>query len=439
MHSYTDPGALRSAPPFVMESAKGVYVSGQNMRLLDMVSGLGCVNIGYGREEMADVAAEAMNNMSYYHSFASITNPASAKLSEKIASLSPGSLNKVFFASSGSEAIETIGKMVKLYWRRKGKPNRQIFISRDLSYHGSTLFAGSLNGLKAMHDPFDLNQHKMVHHAAAPFWYRYGGNTDPETFGKLAAQSIEEKILEVGPDKVAAFFAEPIQATLGAIIPPKNYWPEVEAICRKYDVLLVADEVLTGGGRTGHWFAQETFGFQADIMALSKGLSSGYQPISAAVFSDEVAEVLEREDSILQHGFTNSGHPVAAAIALKNIEIIENEGLIDRIRNDIGPEFRAALKTLEDHELVGEVRSCGLIGAIEIAQNKATRAQFPSEMQIDDHIANHIISKGVIVRPCGNVLTLCPPFIIKKEEIDIAIKAIRSGLDTVLNLLKQPG
>lgn len=437
IHPFTDPGALRTAPPFIIESAEGSYVKGQNIRLLDMMAGLGCVNIGYGRQEMADVAAKTMKELSYYHSFAAVTNPAAAQLSEKIASLSPGALNKVFFANSGSEAIETIGKLVRLYWRRKGKPNKQVFISRDLAYHGSTMFAASLNGLQSMHKPFGLNQHNMVHHAATPFWYRYGGDTDLESFGKLAAQSIEDKILEVGPDKVAAFIGEPIQGTLGAIIPPMSYWPAVEEICKKYDVLLVADEVLTGCGRTGNWFAQETFGFQADVMAISKGLSSGYQPISAAVFSDEIADVIERENTVLQHGFTTSAHPVSTAIALKNIEILERENLVDRIKNDIGPKLEAALRTLEDHELVGEVRSCGLISAIEITQNKKTRDQFPPELAIDNHIANHIMMKGVIVRPAGNVLVLCPPYIISESEIDIAIDAIRYGLDTVLDLIKK--
>lgn len=437
LHPFTDPGAMRSAPPFVMDSAEGSFVSGQNMRLLDMMAGLGCVNIGYGRQEMADVAAKAMKDLSYYHSFAAVTNPAAAELAAKIAHLSPGNLNKVFFANSGSEAIETIGKLARLYWRRKGKPNKQIFISRDLSYHGSTMFAASLNGLKAMHKPFGLNQDKMVQHAAAPFWYRFGGDLDPEAFGKLAAQSIEDKIVAAGPDRVAAFIGEPIQGTLGAIIPPDTYWPRVQEICKKHDVLLVADEVLTGCGRTGNWFAQETFGFQADIMAISKGLSSGYQPISAAVFSDEIAEVIEKENKVLQHGFTTSAHPVSTAVALKNLEILEEEGLVGRIKTDIGPAFNKALKTLEDHELVGEVRSCGLIGAIEITQNKKTRAQFPMELGIDHHIANHIMMKGVIVRPAGNVLIMCPPYIISEAEIDFAVDAIRYGLDAVLELLKK--
>jgi len=437
IHPFTDPGALRSAPPFIVESAEGVYIRGQNIQLLDMMAGLGCVNIGYGRQEMADVAAKAMKELSYYHSFAAVSNPAAALLSDKIASLAPGPLNKVFFANSGSEAIETIGKLVRLYWRRKGKSSKQAFISRDLSYHGSTMFAASLNGLQSMHKPFGLNEPKMVHHAATPFWYRFGGGSDPEEFGLLAAQSVEEKILEVGADKVAAFIAEPIQGTLGAIIPPMSYWPAVEAICKKHDVLLVADEVLTGCGRTGNWFAQETFNFQADIMAISKGLSSGYQPISAAVFSDEVAEVLEKEDSVLQHGFTTSAHPVSAAIALKNLEIIERENLVPRIKDDVGPKFKIALESLSDHVLVGEVRTCGLIGAIEIAQDKNTRSQFPVDMGIDHHIANHIMMKGVIIRPAGNVLILCPPYIVTEAEINFAIEAIKHGLDTVLDLINQ--
>lgn len=320
-----------------------------------------------------------------------------------------------------------------------GKTSRpkKIIISRDYAYHGSTIATTLLNGNKAMIDDFGLEVGKDVTHATAPFWYRLGGDMSPEEFGLAAARDIEAKILEAGADNVAAFFGEPIQGTLGAVVPPASYWPEVERICRKHDVLLVTDEVVTGFGRTGHWFAQETFGFKADMMALAKGLSSAYLPISAAVISDEVAEVIEGAEAVLQHGFTTTGHPVTAAVALRNIQVLEDEGLVDRIRDDVGPYFTKILKSLESHPLVGEARVCGLMAGIELVRDKATRTQYPLELGICEHIGQACLVRGLIVRPVGNALVLCPPFIISHAEIDFIGNVLKEALDDVHNALQQ--
>jgi len=431
MHPFTDPRALVQAPPFVMDQAEGCYVMGQGLRLLDAMAGLGCVNIGYGRQEMADVAAETMKRLSFYHSFAGVTNPYAAELAARIADKAPGDLNRVFFANSGSEANETAIKLINLYWRRKGQPGRRLLISRDFAYHGSTVATSALNGLTAMHKPFGIRTTGNVYHAAAPFWYRFGGDQSPEEFGKRAADALEKKILDAGPRNVAAVFAEPIQCTLGAIVPPESYWPRVEAICRKYGVLLVADEVVTGFGRTGHWFAQETFGFKADLMTLAKGLSSGYQPISALVMSDAFADVIGGESEVLQHGFTTSAHPVAAAVACKNLEILENEGLVNRVATDIGPYFAARLTTLEQHPLVGEVRVSGLIAGIEITADKESRRQYPVDFGVDQLVGQAALARGLIVRPAGNVLVLCPPFVISHAEVDFITEALGQALDQI--------
>ncbi len=439
LHSFTDPQALVTAPPFMMESAHGVYVRGQGIELLDAMSGLGNVNIGYGRPEMAEVAAEAMNNLSFYHTFAAISNPYIAKLSAKLIDLCPGNLNTVFFANSGSEANETAIKLARLYWRRQGQTGKRMILSRDFAYHGSTTTVSALNGLTAMHEPFGIRSQGGVAHTSAPFWYRFGGDMTEREFGLKAAQDVEDKILEIGADNIAAFIAEPIQATLGCIIPPDNYWPAVEKICRKHNILIIADEVVTGLGRTGAWFAQETFGFQADIMTLAKGLSSGYMPIAATIFSEEVISVIEGYGNVLQHGFTTSGHPVAAAVALKNIEIIEQENLIGHIKNDVGPYLKEKLEGLLDIPIVGEVRVQGMMVGIEIASNKITREQYPIEYGVCQHVAQACLTAGLIVRPAGNILMLCPPFIITKDDIDRIERRLRGAIEFVVRLLDKEG
>lgn len=436
IHSFTDPDALRQAAPFVIDSAEGCYVSGQNIKLLDAMAGLGCVNIGYGRKELADVAQHVLAKLSYYHSFAAVTNPYAAALSHKIAALAPEGMNKVFISNSGSEAVETALKLVALYWHKKGEPNRRAIISRDYAYHGSTIATAALNGNKEMASQFGFAETMPVRRATAPFWYREGGDMTPDEFGIAAAKSVEDHILELGPENVAAFIGEPIQGTMGAIMPPETYWPEVERICRKYGVLLIADEVVTGFGRTGNWFAQETYGFSADIMTLAKGLSSAYLPVSATVISDEVAAVVEDGSHLLQHGFTTSGHPVTCAVALKNLMLIEEEGLVDKIRDDTGPYFEQKLKAmLADHPLVGEVRVCGLIAAIEIAKDKATREQYPLELAICDHVGQSALMRGLIVRPTGNVIVMCPPFVISHAEIDFIADVMKQACTDVLGAL----
>ncbi len=430
MHPFTAASAMRDAPPFVVDSAEGAYISGQGIRLLDMMAGLGCVNVGYGRKELAETAQKAMEALSYYHSFSAVSNPTAAALAGRLADIAPDGMNKVFFANSGSEANETVLKLINFYWRKKGQPEKRIILTRDYAYHGSTIATTALNGNAAMLEPFGIANEDIVR-VASPFWFRHGGDMSPEDFGKAAAQAVEDKILELGAENVAAMFIEPVQGTMGAIIPPKGYLPEVERICRAHDVLLVADEVVTGLGRTGHWFAQETFGFKADIMTLAKGLSSGYLPISAAMVHDSVAEVLESGEHVFQHGFTTSAHPVAAAVALKNIDILEDENLIEKIRKDTGPYFLKKLKELEACQLVGEVRACGLFAGIELVRDKATREQYPLEAGICEHVGQAALMRGLIIRPCGNVLVLCPPFIINHAEIDFTVDVMKQALDEI--------
>ena len=413
----------------IVTHADGCYiVDGEGHRILDGMAGLWCVNVGYGRAELAEVAAEQMRELPFYNTFFKTVTPPAVMLAAKIASLTDGRLPHVFFNTSGSEANDTIFRMVRHYWKTKGEPERTVFISRYNAYHGSTVAGVSLGGMKAMHAQGNLPI-PGIEHVRQPYWYNEGGDMDPEAFGLLCAKAIEDRILEVGADKVAAFIGEPIQGAGGVIIPPKSYWPEVERICRKYGILLVCDEVITGFGRTGNWWGHETVGVKPDMIAMAKGLSSGYLPISAVAVSKEIVDVLKTGGDFV-HGFTYSGHPVCAAVALSNIEIIEREGLVERTRDDTGPYFAKALVALADHPLVGEARSVGLLGAVEIVADKATRARFGgAEGTAGPMVRDACIANGLMVRGIRDTIVMCPPLIISHAQIDEMIAIIRRSLD----------
>ena len=328
--------------------------------------------------------------------------------------------------------------MVRHYWSVKGQPERKVIISRHNGYHGSTVAAASLGGMKYMHEQGDLPI-PGIEHVRQPYWYNEGRDMTPEAFGLACAAAIEDRILLIGPEKVAAFIGEPVQGAGGVIIPPANYWPEVERICRKYGILLICDEVICGFGRTGEWFGHQTMGIQPDMIAMAKGLSSGYLPISATAVSAEIVEVLKRGGEFT-HGYTYSGHPVSAAVALRNIEIIEREGLIERTRSETGPYLAKALATLMDHPLVGEVRSVGLIGAIEITSDKATGARFGGmEGTAGPMVRDFCIASGLMVRSIRDTIAMSPPLIITLEQIDDMIRMIRAALDAAEPKLRAMG
>ena len=429
-HSFTAPSALRNAPPFIVDKADGCYITGQGIRLLDMMAGLGNVNVGYGRPELAETAHQAMSELSYYHSYSAVSNAPAAALAARLAEISPEGYNKAFFANSGSDAMESTLKLVAGYWFKRGRPSKKKIISRYYAYHGSTIAATALSSDMAAVDPFGVSSDDVLK-APAPYWYREGGDLTPAEFGKQAAAAVEEMIKEEGASTVAAMVLEPIQGTMGAIIPPEGYLAEVERICRKYDVLLIADESTTSMGRTGNWFAQETFGFKADFTIVGQGLSSSYIPISAVLIDDAVAAVLEEGDQMFQHGFANSAHPVAAAVALRNIDLIEDEGLISRVKTETGPLFEACFKRLEQCALVGEVRVKGLYAGIELTSDKESRQQFPDELGVSNHVSQACLLKGMVVRPCGNSLVVCPPLIVSKAEISFASDVLAQALNEV--------
>jgi putrescine aminotransferase len=430
LHPFTDfRGLAGEGGSRIITKAEGVWLEdSEGQRVLDGMAGLWCVNVGYGRERLAKAAYKQMMELPYYNTFFKTATPPSIELAEKLARLTPEGLNKVFYASSGSEANDTIARIVRRYWKLAGKPERVNIISRTNGYHGSTMAAASLGGMKPMHD-LDGLPLPGFHHVRQPYVFAEAGDQSPEDFGKAAAKAIEDKILELGADTVAAFIGEPIQGAGGVIIPPASYWPEVQRICKQYDILLIADEVICGFGRTGHWFGSNLFDIKPDLMTLAKGLTSGYVPLSAVMVGDRVAEVLWEKGGEFAHGFTYSGHPVACAVALENLAIIEEENLVERVREETGPYLKDRLADLADHPLVGEVRSVGLIGAVELVADKASHARFNPEGRAGTLCRDHCVKVNVVNRAVRDTMLISPPLIITKAEIDELLARLTKAID----------
>jgi putrescine aminotransferase len=431
LHPFTDHKELREAGSRIITRAEGPYIyDSEGTELLDGMAGLWCVNIGYGRDELAEAAAAQMKELPYYNSFFKCSTPTPVLLAKKLAEIAPKSVNQVFFGSSGSEANDTALRLVRHFWALEGRPEKNRIISRKNAYHGSTVAGTSLGGMEAMHKQLG-GAVPNIAHVMMPYAYELAlPGESGHDFGLRAAKAVEEAILEAGADKVAAFIGEPIMGAGGVKIPPMSYWPEVQRICRKYDVLLMLDEVITGYGRTGEWFAAQAFGVEPDMMTTAKALTSGYQPLSALLVGDRISATLEEKGGEFYHGYTNSGHPVACAVALKNLEIIEREGLIERVRTDTGPYFAKALQErLGDHELVGEVRSFGLMGAIEIVSDKARRERFSPAGSAAVKVRDHAVAQGLMMRATGDTMILSPPLIWTCAIIDMACDRIARALD----------
>ena len=430
LHPFTDHKSLaEEGGTRVITKAEGaVLTDSEGHQLIDGMAGLWCVNLGYGRKELADAAYAQMLELPYYNTFFKTTTPAVVELSRKLVEITPEGLNRVFYGASGSDANDTIVRMVRHYWNLAGKPDKKTFIARENAYHGSTMAATSLGGMSAMHEQGDLPLPGFVH-VTAPYWYDEGGDMDPEEFGLQAAKAVEDKILELGADKVAAFIGEPIMCAGGVITPPMSYWPEVQRICKEHDVLVIADEVICGFGRTGHWFASDLYGIKPDFMTLAKGISSGYLPLSAVMVGDRVADLLIAEGGEFAHGFTYSGHPVCCAVALENLRILEREGIVEKVRDELGPYLAEGLQSLADHPLVGEVRVVGLIAGLELVKDKAKRAHFENSGDVGVICRDHCIERGVIVRAVRDIMVMAPPLVIGKPEIDKIVEALRGALD----------
>ncbi len=424
---FTDYKALNAKGTRIITKASGVYLwDSEGHKILDAMAGLWCVNLGYGREELVEAATRQMRELPYYNLFFQTAHPPAVALAKAIADIAPAGMNHVFFTGSGSEANDTVLRMVRHYWAIKGQPAKKVVIGRWNGYHGSTIAGASLGGMKAMHEQGD-GPIPGIEHIDQPYWFGEGGDMSPEEFGVRIADQLEQKILEVGEDKVAAFIAEPIQGAGGVIIPPESYWPRVKEILARYDILFIADEVICGFGRTGEWFGSDYYGLEPDLMPIAKGLTSGYIPMGGVVVRDEVVHTLN-EGGEFYHGFTYSGHPVAAAVALENIRILREEKIVERVKTKTAPYLQSRWQELLEHPLVGEARGVGLLGALELVKNKNTRERF-ADPGVGMLCREHCFRNGLVMRAVGDTMIISPPLVISEEQIDELVGKVRLCLD----------
>jgi putrescine aminotransferase len=429
LHPFTNHKELHERRSRVISRAEGVYIfDADGNKILDGMSGLWCVNVGYGQQELVDAATEQMQELPYYNSFFQCSHPPAIELAALLKDLSPPHLNRVFFTGSGSESNDTIVRMVRTYWDLMGQPERHTIISRDNAYHGSTVAAASLGGMKAMHKQSGLPIPGIVH-VDQPYWYGSDQSMSPDDFGIAAAQTIETKIKELGADKVAAFIGEPIQGAGGVIVPPDSYWPEVQRICDEYGILLISDEVITGFGRLGEWFGADYFGTRPDFMPFAKGVTSGYLPLGGVFVSDRVADVLTDKAGEFAHGYTYSGHPASCAVAIANLKLIQRENLVTRIKDDIGPYLQEKWLALGEHPLVGDTRMVGLMGAFEIVKEKAPLERFDEDQGAGAIFRDHLMDAGVCLRAVGGTIICAPPFVLSHSEADAMMDATWKALD----------
>ncbi|MBB3103517.1 aspartate aminotransferase family protein [Azomonas macrocytogenes] len=423
---FSDYRELNAKGARIITRASGVYLwDSKGNRILDGMAGLWCVNIGYGREELVEAAARQMRELPYYNLFFQTAHTPALELANAIAGIAPIGMDHVFFTGSGSESNDTVLRMVRHYWMTKGQPQKQVIIGRWNGYHGSTVAGASLGGMKAMHEQAGLLI-SGIEHIDQPYWYGEGDDLDPDEFGIRVAEQLEQKILEVGEDKVAAFIAEPIQGAGGVIIPPDSYWPKIREILARYDILFIADEVICGFGRTGEWFGSDYYGNAPDLMPIAKGLTSGYLPMGGVIVRDKVVQVLN-EGGEFYHGFTYSGHPVAAAVALENLRILKEENILERVKAKTSPYLQKRWRELADHPLVGEVRGLGMLGALELVKDKQTRERFPGAIGM--RCREHCLDNGLVMRAVGDTMIISPPLVINEEEIDELVTKARLCLD----------
>ncbi|OYX13825.1 MAG: aspartate aminotransferase family protein [Rhizobiales bacterium 32-66-8] len=430
LHPFSDTKALNAEGVRVITHAEGSYIfDSEGNKILDGMAGLWCSAVGHGRHVIVDAISEQLKRLDYYNTFFKTTHPAAAELAAAIAAVAPEGMKHVFFTSGGSEAVDTVLRMVRHYWAAMGKPEKHIFIARRNAYHGSTVAGASLGGMKPMHAQGGLPIPGIVH-VQQPYWWAEGGDMTPEDFGRFAANEVARAIDAAGAENVAAFIGEPIQGAGGVIIPPATYWPEVQKICRERDVLIVSDEVICGFGRTGEWFGCQYMGFQPDLITFAKGVTSGYFPLGGVIVGDRVAEGFIAHGGDFNHGYTYSGHPGGCAAALANIRILQDENLIDRVKSDIGPYLQERWLQLADHPLVGEARMIGLIGAMELTPDKASRAKFASEEGTIGMICRDFsFNQGLIMRAVRDSMILSPPLTLSHAEADELVATARRVLD----------
>ncbi|CAB3725870.1 aspartate aminotransferase family protein [Paraburkholderia rhynchosiae] len=436
IHPFSDMGSLNRSGSRVIVKAHGVYLwDSDGNKMIDGMAGLWCVNVGYGRKELADAAYKQMQELPYYNTFFKTTHPPVIELSAVLAELAPAPFNHFFYCNSGSEGNDTVLRIVHQYWATQGKHSKKVVISRWNSYHGSTIAGGTLGGMGYMHEQMPSKVENIVHIDQPYFFGEAQSSQTPEEFALARARQLEAKILEIGADNVAAFIGEPFQGAGGVIFPASTYWPEIQRICRKYDILLVADEVIGGFGRTGEWFAHQYFGFEPDIITLAKGLTSGYVPMGAVGLHDRVATAII-ENGEFNHGLTYSGHPVAAAVAVANLKLLRDEKIVERVKTDTGPYFQKKLRdTFASHPIVGEIAGAGLVAGLQLAEHPASRKRFANGGEVGTLCRDFCFNGNLIMRATGDRMLLSPPLVISRQEIDEIVSKAKKAIDATAQQL----
>ena len=432
MHSYSNARVLQEQGPLIMEKGEGIYVYDNNgKRYTEAMAGLWSVGLGFSEQRLVDAATEQMKKLPYYHTFSHRGHTPAAELAEKLVEIAPVPMSKAFFTNSGSEANDTAVKMLWYRANALGTPEKRKVISRLRGYHGITAVAASMTGLPMNHMSFGLPLPGFLHTGSPHYWKDCEPGETEEQFSARRAAELEALILEEGPETIAAFIGEPVPGAGGVIVPPETYWPKIQAVLQKYDIMLIADEVICGFGRTGKMFGTETFDLKPDIMTLSKQISSSYQPISALLLSEKMFEPLADESNRIGafgHGYTGAGHPVAAAVALENIKIIEERKLVDNAAT-VGAHMQKRLSEFAGHKLVGEHRGVGLIAALELVTDKETKAGLEKPGLIGTPMMNNLLEAGVISRAMGDAMAFCPPMIITEAQVDEMMDKVGDCLD----------
>ena len=442
VHPYSNLDAHATRGPTVITRGEGCYVyDDQGRRYLEGMSGLWCASLGFSEKRLVQAATDQLNVLPYYHLFNHRSHPPGIALAQALTAIAPAGLNHVLFANSGSEANDAAVKLVWYYNNALGRPGKKKIISRWNAYHGVTVASGSLTGLKHVHMDFDLPLPGILH-TDCPSYYHFGlsGESEADFVARITG-NLEQLILREGPETVAAFIAEPINGSGGVLVPPAGYLERVQAILKKYDILFIVDEVITGFGRTGAMFGSNLFGLRPDMMTVAKGLSGAYQPISGLLLTDAIHDAMKaasRKIGAFAHGLTYAAHPVAAAVALETIKIYQERGIVDHVRA-VSPGFFQRLRALEAHPLVGEVRGRGLLAALEITDDKATKAAFAPEAGMGAWIQARAMDYGVIVRAVGNCIALCPPLIATPRELDELVDGVARAFDDALAHARHKG
>jgi putrescine aminotransferase len=429
IHAFLDQKELNEKGALVITKGQGLNLWDiDGKRYLDGMSGLWCTALGYGRTDLNEAASRQLAELPYYNLFFHTTHPRVIELSELLFSLLPAHYSHAIYTNSGSEANEVLIRTMRRYWQILGKPQKKVMIGRWNGYHGSTLGSAALGGMGFMHEMGGMLPDFA--HIGEPYYFVEGGELSEAEFGLKAARELEAKILELGAENVAAFVAEPFQGAGGMIFPPASYWAEVQRICRQYDVLLCADEVIGGFGRTGEWFAHEHFGFQPDTLTIAKGLTSGYIPMGGLVLSARMAEVLVQQGGMFAHGLTYSGHPVAAAVAIANLTALRDEKIVETVKHDTGPYLHKLLReTFAEHPLIGEIQGTGLVAALQFAEDKATRKRFANENEIAWHCRTVGFDEGLIIRSTLGRMIMAPALVATHAELDELVEKTRRAVD----------